>query len=59
MNIHSSLFGDQGIVDCLSGAATNNSGDLVARVVAAVQGHQAGAPQADDITLVALRRVAG
>lgn len=55
MNAQSALFGSEGITACLAGATAGSSADIVARVVTAVQAHQAEAPQADDITLVALR----
>ena len=59
MNAHLSLFGSEGITACLAGSPVIDSANTVARLVAAVQTHQADAPQADDITLVALRRAAG
>lgn len=57
MDAQSALFGDERIQHCLSGAAIIDSAQTVERVVTAVLAHQAEAPQADDITLVALRRV--
>lgn len=57
MDAQSTLFGDERIQQCLAGAAITDSVQTVERVVAAVLAHQAEAPQADDITLVALRRV--
>lgn len=56
MNAQSALFGSEGIQRCLVGVSLSDSANLVKRVVAAVQTHQAEAPQADDITLIALRR---
>lgn len=55
MNAKSDLFGSEGIQRCLQGVALSGSGDAVKRIVAAVQTHQGSAPQADDLTLVALR----
>ena len=55
MNAQAALFGSDGIQRCLQGLALNHSEDAVKRIVAAVQAHQGDAPQADDITLVALR----
>ncbi|MBN8246582.1 MAG: SpoIIE family protein phosphatase [Verrucomicrobia bacterium] len=49
------LLGVDAVAACLSYGALGAAADLVARVVAAVDAHQAAAPQADDITLVALR----
>ncbi len=57
MDAQSTLFGDARIQQCLAGVAGTDSAQTVERVVAAVLAHQADAPQADDITLVALRRV--
>ncbi|WP_377166008.1 PP2C family protein-serine/threonine phosphatase [Prosthecobacter fluviatilis] len=51
------LFGSAGIQQCLAGGAVSGSAQIVQSVVSAVLTHQAEAPQADDITLVALRRV--
>ncbi|HRI15217.1 MAG TPA: SpoIIE family protein phosphatase [Verrucomicrobiota bacterium] len=56
MNAQSTMFGIEGIKACLAGGAMPDSAATVARLVSAVQSHQAEAPQADDITLVALRR---
>lgn len=59
MNAQYALFGSSGIVNSLAGAPLPDSAALVARLVTAVQAHEAGAPQADDITVVALRRTQG
>lgn len=56
MNAESVVFGSGGMVQCLSGATESDCASTVARVVAAVMAHQGAAAQADDITLVALRR---
>ena len=56
MNAESVVFGSGGMVRCLSGATESDCASTVARVVAAVTAHQGEAEQADDITLVALRR---
>ncbi len=55
MNAQSDLFGSEGIQRCLQDLALNHSEDAVKRIVAAVLAHQGDAPQADDLTLVALR----
>lgn len=57
MDADSSLFGSEKIQQCLAGGTTSDSAQTVERVVAAVLSHQGDAAQADDITLVALRRV--
>lgn len=57
MDAHSSLFGSEKIQQCLAGGMISDSAQTVERVVAAVLSHQGDAAQADDITLVALRRV--
>ena len=56
MNGREDLFGDEGIAACFAASPVRTSADTVARVVAAVHTHAAGAPQNDDITIVALRR---
>lgn len=56
MNGKFTPFGSKGIAASLAGASLPDSAALVARLVGAVQTHEAGAPQADDITVVALRR---
>lgn len=58
MDAQSMLFGSEAIEGCLRGAPSVSSDDLVKRIVAAVQVHQGDAPQADDLTLLALRVVA-
>jgi serine phosphatase RsbU (regulator of sigma subunit) len=55
MNAQSALFGSEGIQRCLQGLSLGSSEAAVKRIVAAVQVHQGDAPQADDLTLVALR----
>lgn len=57
MDAQGALFGSERIQQCLAGGALAASSQTVERIVAAVLAHQADAPQADDITLVALRRV--
>ncbi len=57
MDAQSNLFGSEKIQQCLAGGTITDSAQTVERVVAAVLAHQADAPQADDITLVALRRM--
>ncbi|MFO1484855.1 MAG: SpoIIE family protein phosphatase [Verrucomicrobiaceae bacterium] len=55
MNTQSMLFGSEGIERCLQGAPVVSSDNVVKRIVASVQTHQGDAPQADDLTLLALR----
>ena len=57
MDARARLFGAEGIAASVRGRSSPSSTDLMARIVAAVQSHQGEAPQADDITLIALRRV--
>ncbi len=57
MDAQSTLFGSDRIQQCLAGSTLTASSQTVERIVGAVLAHQAEAPQADDITLVALRRV--
>ena len=56
MNGQEVLFGSEGIAACFAAAPVRETADTVARVVAAVHTHAAGAAQNDDITVVALRR---
>jgi sigma-B regulation protein RsbU (phosphoserine phosphatase) len=55
MNAQSVLFGSEAIERCLRGAPLVSSDNVVKRIVASVQAHQGDAPQADDLTLLALR----
>ena len=57
MDAQSNLFGSEKIQQSLAGGTITDSAQTVERVVKAVLAHQGDAPQADDITLVALRRV--
>ncbi len=57
MDAQSNLFGSEKIQQSLAGGTITDSAQTVERVVAAVLAHQGDAAQADDITLVALRRV--
>lgn len=59
MDAQGRLLGGEGIAACLSGIQFRHSSELVERLVAAVEAHQSETPQADDITLVALRRPTG
>lgn len=52
------LFGPTRLVEALRGSATAGANRAVARVVDAVRAFAATAPQADDITVLALRRPA-
>ena len=57
MDVQSNLFGSERIQQCLAAGTIPDSEQTVECVVAAVLAHQGDAAQADDITLVALRRV--
>jgi serine phosphatase RsbU (regulator of sigma subunit) len=57
MDAQSNLFGSERIQQSLASGTINDSAQTVERVVAAVLAHQGDAAQADDITLVALRRI--
>jgi sigma-B regulation protein RsbU (phosphoserine phosphatase) len=57
MDAQSNLFGSERIQQCLAIAEITESAQTVEHVVAAVLAHQGDAAQADDITLVALRRM--
>lgn len=50
------LFGDERVLQVLRSAAAATPRTLVERLVAAVRAHAAGAPQADDIAVLALAR---
>ena len=50
------LFGDDRLRAALSGRPAGPAGDLVEALLAAVRAHAAGAPQSDDIAVLALRR---
>ena len=49
------VFGDRRLEACLAGCAGRPAGEIVATVMDAVATFAAGAPQEDDITLLALR----
>lgn len=53
---HDRLFGDERLAGVLRGVADASPRALVERLVQAVREHAAGAPQADDIALLALAR---
>lgn len=55
MDPQGTLLGVNAVAACLGPADPAAAADLVSRVVATVEAHQAAASQADDITLVALR----
>jgi sigma-B regulation protein RsbU (phosphoserine phosphatase) len=50
------LFGEERLKACLAGGAGQAAGDTVDQVLRAVRAFAAGAPQSDDITIVAVRR---
>jgi sigma-B regulation protein RsbU (phosphoserine phosphatase) len=49
-------FGDERLVACFPDGPGRSAGDSVDRVLRAVRAFAAGAPQSDDITILALRR---
>ncbi|RMD76164.1 MAG: stage II sporulation protein E, partial [Chloroflexi bacterium] len=57
MNSSGELFGDERLHHVLQAHATQTANDLVTTVVAAVDAFAAGAPQADDITLLVVERL--
>jgi sigma-B regulation protein RsbU (phosphoserine phosphatase) len=52
------MFGEEGLERCFQGAPGANAEESIARLFSAVQSHARGAPQSDDITVIALRRTA-
>lgn len=50
-------FGDDRLVATVEGSRTGTAADVVNALAAAVRDHQTGMPPADDITIVAIRRV--
>jgi len=56
MNAQEEMFGEQSIADVLSRNPGATPGELIDRLVGAVQKHVAGHPPSDDITLVVVRR---
>jgi sigma-B regulation protein RsbU (phosphoserine phosphatase) len=51
----SELFGDEGLLGCLGAAANGTARETVDGLLASVRAHARGAPQSDDIAIVALR----
>jgi sigma-B regulation protein RsbU (phosphoserine phosphatase) len=52
------LFGDARLLDCLNRDSNNQAAAVTGRIRAAVDRFVDGAPQADDLTMVAVRRIA-
>jgi phosphoserine phosphatase RsbU/P len=50
------LFGEERLQACLAGGAGQTATDTVDRLLHAVRTFAGGAPQSDDITILALRR---
>jgi sigma-B regulation protein RsbU (phosphoserine phosphatase) len=50
------LFGEERVRACFAGGAGRTAADTVGRLLGAVRAFAAGAPQSDDITILALRR---
>ena len=50
------LFGEEGLHACFAKGAGASAADSVERLLASVRAFAAGAPQSDDITILALRR---
>lgn len=59
MNPDRALYSEARLQQTLATMAGRSVGDAVAEIVASVRVHAAGAPQSDDITVLALRRAAG
>ncbi|MBC8010438.1 MAG: PP2C family protein-serine/threonine phosphatase, partial [Burkholderiales bacterium] len=57
MDARDTLYGDARLQDVLNGRRLDSAATAIETVLADVLAHQGEAPQADDITLVALRRV--
>jgi sigma-B regulation protein RsbU (phosphoserine phosphatase) len=57
MDSNYALFGDQRIVRCYADRPVENAQEAVARLIAAVKEHEAGAMQSDDVTVLAARRI--
>lgn len=55
MNRSRELFGSERLLQTLRAAARDTASQAVARVDAAVRAHTAGAPQEDDVTMMALK----
>lgn len=52
-----SMFDESRLLDCMNAAGDCSASDLVARVFEEVDSFAAGAPQSDDITVLAIRRL--
>ncbi len=57
MDARDALYGDDRLHDLLTGRPMTSSGAVLDVIMADVLAHQGAAPQADDITLLALRRL--
>jgi sigma-B regulation protein RsbU (phosphoserine phosphatase) len=55
-NAESVLFGDERLRACFESGAGQSASETVDRVLRAVRGFAGGAPQSDDITILAVRR---
>jgi sigma-B regulation protein RsbU (phosphoserine phosphatase) len=55
MNKAGEEFGEDRLEKCLRGAAHSPAAEIITRIVDDVKRHSAGAPQSDDITLLALK----
>jgi sigma-B regulation protein RsbU (phosphoserine phosphatase) len=49
-------FGSPRLLEFFSGGAGKTAGETVSRLLAGVRAFEAGAPQADDITILAVRK---
>jgi phosphoserine phosphatase RsbU/P len=59
MNERQELFGDKPLQDLIAQHHTLSANDLKDLIIEAVRNHQSTAPQADDMTVVVIRRVSG
>jgi sigma-B regulation protein RsbU (phosphoserine phosphatase) len=58
MNLHNEEFGEEALATTLASGHAQDSASLVSQVFAAADQFARGAEQADDITLLAFRRLA-
>jgi sigma-B regulation protein RsbU (phosphoserine phosphatase) len=55
-NLAEDLFGDARLIEQLAREPGETAAETVRTILGAVQGHSAGAPQSDDVTILAVRR---
>jgi serine phosphatase RsbU (regulator of sigma subunit) len=57
MNMAGEPYGDERFVEILRGLVQNDASDIVSQVVESIDEYAGGAPQADDITMLVVKRV--